>query len=511
MSRPPLLLVVLDGWGQRAERESNAIAQSAPYFQELMERYPHALLSACGEEVGLPRGVMGNSEVGHMNLGAGRIINQDISRIDRAIEDKSFLENGAIAAQVERVRRSGKRLHLLGLVSNGGVHASDHHLRSLLWLCAARGLAKEQVCVHVLTDGRDTPPRSGLGFVEELERSIEEIGVGQIVSVVGRYYAMDRDNRWERVERAYRLFVGALGTRHARAVDALRASYEAGVGDEFVEPTWIGDPERGRMQSGDELLCFNYRSDRMREICLALGFEDFDRFERGARPQLSIVTMTRYREDFPFPVAFPPIDLTNLFPDLVSRAGLRQKRIAETEKYAHVTFFFSGGREEPLPGEERILLPSPRVATYDLVPEMSALGITDAILAELRKGETEVYIINYANADMVGHTGIFEAACAAVGTVDACLRRVVSAVTEQGGCVVITADHGNSEMLWDELNDQPHTAHTLNPVPIVFCSQELIGAKTRPHGILADVAPSLLELLKLAPAQQMTGRSLLLG
>ncbi|MFT4537736.1 MAG: 2,3-bisphosphoglycerate-independent phosphoglycerate mutase [Planctomycetota bacterium] len=510
MSRAPLLLVVLDGWGQRQEREHNAIASDAPYFRELMEKYPHSSLSACGEEVGLPKGIMGNSEVGHMNLGAGRIINQDVSRIDKSIEDGSFFENGAFIEAIERVRREGKQLHLMGLLSNGGVHSSDHHLRQLLKMCADRGLASQQVCLHVMTDGRDTPPRSGLGFVSELEQAIESTGVGRIASIIGRYYAMDRDNRWDRVERAYRLFVGGLGERFDRAQDVMSASYAKDVTDEFVEPSVVGAPDQGRMSAGDAVICFNYRSDRMREIGMALGFQEFADFEREQVPLPELVTMTRYRADFPFAVAYAPNDLINLFPDLISRAGLTQKRIAETEKYAHVTFFFSGGREEPLPGEERILLPSPRVATYDLQPEMSAPGITDAILSEVAKGETDVFIINFANADMVGHTGIYDAACAAVRTIDTCLQRIVPAVKAKGGTVVITADHGNSEMLWDAKNDQPHTAHTLNPVPIVFCSDALVGAKMRERGILADVAPTLLQLLQLEPAEQMNGRSLLL-
>jgi len=503
------LLVVLDGWGHRVESESNAIRANAPYFHELLARYPNTLLVACGREVGLPLGIMGNSEVGHMNLGAGRVVYQDVSRIDRSIEQGEFFENGALVALCRRVRREGRCLHLLGLVSDGGVHSSDHHLRSLLELCGQQQLAPDRVFVHAVTDGRDTPPRSGERFLAALERDLASAGVGRIASVVGRYWAMDRDNRWERVQRAYDLFVSGAGAVVPSATLAARRSYERDVGDEFIEPTVVGEPRAGRIQDGDGLIVFNYRADRVREICQALGFADFDRFPRARVVRPEIVTMTQYRADFPFAVAYPPIELTGIFPELVSRAGLTQKRVAETEKYAHVTFFFSGGEERPYPGEERILIPSPKVATYDLQPEMSAPELTDALVASLEKGDTDVYVVNYANSDMVGHTGIYEAAAAAVRTVDHCLARIVPLVTRRGGTVVITADHGNAEQMWDPIHDQPHTAHTLNPVPIVFCSPDLVGARLRERGVLADVAPSLLEILHLERSPGMDGVSLL--
>jgi len=506
MSHRPLLLIVLDGWGQRAEREHNAVAASAPYFHDLLGRYPHTLLTACGREVGLPLGIMGNSEVGHTNLGAGRVVYQEVSRIDKSIEDGSFFENPAFVRLMERVRRDGRSLHLCGLVSDGGVHSSDLHLRSLLQLAAREG--PERVFVHALTDGRDTPPRSGARFLEALERDLAEAGVGRIASIAGRYWTMDRDRRWERTWRGYHLMVAGEGETAATAREAIARSYEAGVGDEFVEPTSIGDPRAGRLASGDGLILFNFRADRMRQIAQALGPGDFDGFEREEVVRPEIVTMTRYRADFPFAVAFPPIELRGIFPELVSAAGLRQKRMAETEKYAHVTFFFSGGEERPFPGEERILVPSPKVATYDLQPEMSAEPLTQAILAELEKDETDVYVVNFANPDMVGHTGMFEPACRAVAKVDQCLARIVPAAQARGGTVVITADHGNAEMMWDAENDQPHTAHTLNPVPIVFCSDELVGAELRERGVLADVAPSLLELLRLERSERMDGVSL---
>ena len=509
MKRRPLLLMVLDGFGCREAVDHNAVKAHSAYFHGLLERYPHALLSASGKEVGLPLGLMGNSEVGHLNLGAGRIVHQDISRINNAIRDGSFDENGALAGLMDRVRERGSALHLLGLIGTGGVHASEDHLRRLLKMAAARGLARDRVLVHAITDGRDTPPRSGAAFLEVLERDLRDAGVGRVASVVGRYHCMDRDNRWDRVQRAYELLLSGVGERRDAVQQALADSYEAGVGDEFVEPCVIGDPGQGRLADGDGLLCFNFRADRMRQICMALAFDDFDRFERRARVRLDLVTMTQYRGDFSFPVAFPPQRLTGLFSEVVSAAGLRQERIAETEKYAHVTYFFSGGNEAELPGESRTLVPSPRVATYDLQPEMSADLVCDRVLASLERGETDVYVVNLANADMVGHTGVWEAACVAIEAVDRCLERIVPEVVRRGGVAAITADHGNAEMLWDERNDMPHTAHTTNPVPIVLCSDALVGQSLRAGGILADVAPTLIELGGLEKPEEMDGVSLL--
>ncbi|MCB9916219.1 MAG: 2,3-bisphosphoglycerate-independent phosphoglycerate mutase [Planctomycetes bacterium] len=509
MNHRPLLLVVLDGWGFREEAESNAIRQEAGYFHDLLGRYPNTLLSASGREVGLPLGLMGNSEVGHLNLGAGRTVYMDVTRIDKAIDDGEFQANGALAGAMEKAARTGKQLHLVGLVSDGGVHASDHHLRALLKLAAARGLAPEQVVVHAILDGRDTPPRSADRYLAQLERDIVDAGVGRIASVVGRYWAMDRDKRWDRVQRAYELFVGGRGERVASSAEAVQRSYAANVGDEFVEPFVVGAPDQGRMRDGDVVLCFNFRADRMRQLCEALGLTDFDGFDRGGVPRLELVTMTQYRADFPFAVAFPPRELKGVLSEVLAAQKLTQKRIAETEKYAHVTYFFSGGKEAPVAGEDRVLVPSPKVATYDLQPEMSAEGITEAILASLKKDDTDVYIINYANADMVGHTGIWTAACSAIRTIDACLARLVPEVTRRGGLVAITADHGNSEQLWDPVHNSPHTAHTTNPVPIVLCAEDLVGAKLRRMGVLGDVAPTLLELAGVPKPEEMSGLSLL--
>jgi 2,3-bisphosphoglycerate-independent phosphoglycerate mutase len=509
MNRRPLLLVVLDGWGERAALEHNAIRSEARFFADLRARYPSTLLSASGEEVGLPLGLMGNSEVGHMNLGAGRVVWQEITRIDRAIREETFFRNAAFTNLIAGVQERGRDLHLLGLVSDGGVHSSDRHLSALLDLARRAGLPRDRVHVHAILDGRDTPPRSGGGYIEALEKELTRIGVGRIASVVGRYWAMDRDKRWERVQRAWALFVRGDGQRHDSAAAAVQASYAAGTGDEFVEPCVIGSPGTGRLRDGDGVLCFNFRADRMREICQALALDDFEGFEREPRPQLAIATMTSYRADFPFPVAFPPQQLKGVFSELVSAAGLRQERIAETEKYAHVTFFFSGGKEAEVPGESRTLIPSPRVATYDLQPQMSAPEVTRAIQASLERSETDVYIVNFANADMVGHTGIENAARAAVRAVDESLRAFVPLVTERGGLIAVTADHGNAEEMWDESTNQPHTAHTTNPVPIVLCAEDLRGARLRPMGILADVVPTLCELTGIVPDPAMDGRSLL--
>ena len=509
MNHRPLLLVVLDGWGHREAVEHNAILSHAKTFQELRSRYPHTLLSASGKEVGLPLGLMGNSEVGHMNLGAGRIVWQDITRIDRSIEEGAFFENGALTGAMDRMAAGGGRLHLLGLVSDGGVHSSDRHLASLLQLAARRGLAPERVLVHAILDGRDTPPRSGAGYLEALEADLARAGVGRIASVVGRYWAMDRDRRWERVQRAFDLFTAGLGRRATSAAEAVATSYAEDVGDEFVEPWVVGEPGADRVAAGDAVLAFNFRADRMRQLCSALALEDFDGFPRAVDPRPELVTLTQYQADFPFAVAYPPVELRGMLPEVVSAAGLRQERIAETEKYAHVTFFFSGGLEAELPGESRTLIPSPRVATYDLQPQMSAPQVCDAVLSSLERAETDVYVINFANADMVGHTGILTAAEAAVTAVDQCLGRIVPAVTARGGLVAITADHGNAERMWDETHDQPHTAHTTNPVPIVLCADDLLGARLRPMGILADVAPTLCQLAGIEPSTGMDGVSLL--
>ena len=511
MKNRPLVLIVLDGFGHREERDHNAVLAGARTFGELRARYPSTLLSASGKEVGLPLGLMGNSEVGHMNLGAGRVVYQEITRIDRSIREGEFFQNGAIRGLFGRVSRSGAKLHLLGLVSDGGVHSSDFHLQNLLKLADQVAIPPDRLCVHAVLDGRDTPPRSAEGYLQALERNIAEVGVGRISSVVGRYWAMDRDRRWERVQRAYDLFTAGKGENAATAAVAIRASYAGDIGDEFCEPWTIGEPGAGRMEEGDGVFCFNFRADRMRQTCAALALDGFDGFERAVRPALELATMTQYQADFPFAIAYPPRELHGTFGEVLSAAGLRQERIAETEKYAHVTFFFSGGKEEELPGESRTLIPSPKVATYDLQPEMSARGVTDALLASIERGETDAYVVNFANADMVGHTGIITAAEAAVRAIDRCLAEIVPAIARRGGLVAITADHGNAEEMWDSSTDGPHTAHTTNPVPLVLCSDEIVGQSLRPMGVLADVVPTLCELSGLQCSPGMDGSSLLKG
>ncbi len=506
----PTLLLVLDGWGQAPATDWNAITRApAENFLSWMEEWPHTLLSACGREVGLPLGLMGNSEVGHTNLGAGRVVHQTISRIDASIEDGSFRLNGALRGAVRHAVDGGGRLHLFGLLGDGGVHAIDGHYRCLLALAAEMGLPGERVVFHALLDGRDTAPNSSPGFLATLDAMLAEHG-GRLATVCGRYWGMDRDQRWERVKRFWDLMV--LGrSEHAAAsgAEAVAAAAARGETDEFVQPTRIGGG--CPVGDGDAVLSFNFRADRVRQISQAFLEPDFAGFERGHRPRVHYATMTQYREDFPCPVAFPPQELRSLFGELVAARGMRQFRCAETEKYAHVTFFFNGGREEVYPGEERVLVPSPKVATYDLQPEMSAPQVTDEVLARLARNEHELYVVNFANSDMVGHTGIQPAAEAAVRAVDGCLGRIVAAALAQGGTVAITADHGNSEQMRDPATGQPHTAHTLNPVPFLLIGERFRGVRLRGHGVLADVAPTLMGAMGVEQPEVMDGRSLIQG
>lgn len=510
-ARAPTLLIVLDGWGHAPDREWNAITRApARRFLQWREDWPSALLSASGREVGLPLGLMGNSEVGHTNLGAGRVVYQTITRIDRAIESGEFAANGALRGAVAAALERGGRLHLFGLLGDGGVHASESHYLALLALARKMGLPKERVLFHALLDGRDTPPSSAPGFLDRLERALAREG-GRVASVCGRYHAMDRDKNWERTKRFWDLLV------HARApfaaADARKAVADAlarGETDEFVQPAVIGPP--APLAGGDSVLCFNFRADRVRQISEALladpGF-DARAFERGGVPRVAYATMTQYRKDFACPVAFPPEELRSLFGELVAARGLRQFRCAETEKYAHVTYFFNGGREETYAGEERAMVPSPKVPTYDLKPEMSAPGVADHVCRRLEAGETDLYVVNFANADMVGHTGIQAAAEAAVRAVDDCLGRIVDLALSKQGTVAITADHGNSEQMWDPVTRQPHTAHTTNPVPFLLIGERFRGARLREMGVLGDVAPTLMQAMGIAPPPEMDGASML--
>lgn len=509
------LLLVLDGWGAREEREANAIRiAGTPNVDALVGRYPHSLLQTSGEAVGLPEGQMGNSEVGHTNLGAGRIVYQDFVRINRAIADGAFFDNAALVGGLDQAKAAGGALHLLGLVSDGGVHSHVDHAVALVELARRRGL--ERVYVHAFTDGRDTPPKSAGGYVEALAARLEALSThgfsARIATVTGRYYAMDRDLRWERVAQAYRGLVLGEGHAGASAQALVQAAYARGETDEFIEPSVVVDGTEpiGRIVDGDAVVFFNFRADRARELTRALALPVFDGFNRPIVPVLSAyVCMTEYSADLPFPVAFPPNQPRDIFPELVARRGLRQFRCAETEKYAHVTFFFNGGEETVFQGESRELVPSPRdVKTYDLKPEMSARAVTDAVLRALP--DADFVLVNLANPDMVGHSGILPAAVEAVKVVDECIGRMWEACRAEGVAMVITADHGNVELMVDPVTGEPHTAHTTGPVPLVVAHEDFVGWGLE-NGILADVAPTLCKIMGLEPSAAMTGRSLLVA
>jgi 2,3-bisphosphoglycerate-independent phosphoglycerate mutase len=505
--RGPVLLLVLDGLGVRAERADNAWALArTPNFDAWHARYPHTTLAASELRVGLPDGQMGNSEVGHLNLGAGRVVYMESTRITLAVRRGTLGANPALAEAMDRVREAGA-LHLMGLVSDGGVHSYQEHLEGLLRLARDRGLTR--VFVHAFLDGRDTPPSSGAAYLEQLQAFLRAQGAGRIAVVSGRYYAMDRDKRWDRVEKAWRAMVLGEGVRARDPVEAVRRSYEQGVTDEFVVPIAVEAEGRpvATLRDGDSAIFFNFRADRARQLTAALTQPDFDGFPRPAFPRLHFVCMTEYDPRFRLPVAFPPEPLTNIMADVLAAATVPNLRIAETEKYAHVTYFFNGGVEKPWPGEDRILIPSAKVATYDLKPEMSAFEITGALLDQLANGRHRVVIGNFANPDMVGHTGVLPAAIRAVEVVDECLGRIVEDVRGRDGAVVVTADHGNCEQMRDPATGQPHTAHTLYPVPLFLIQEGAIGP-LREGGALEDVAPTLLGLLGLRRPPEMTGRDL---
>ena len=509
--RRPVVLVVFDGWGLTESRDRNAIHLArTPVFEELLDRYPHGALVTSGEAVGLPAGQMGNSEVGHMNLGAGRVVYQDLTRIDGSIRSGDFFRNPALAAAMTRCAGDRHALHLVGLVSDGGVHSHQRHLIALLDMAARIGVAR--VYVHAITDGRDTAPTGGRDYVGEVERAAAARGGARVASVAGRYYAMDRDRRWDRTERAYDAIVLGRGRETRDAQTLIAESYRAGVTDEFVEPGVVvaedGQPV-GPIRDDDSVVFFNYRADRVRQMTRALADAGFDGFAPVGRPRAVVTTMTAYDAAFELPTAFGPEALSGTVAEVLTAHGRTNLRLAETEKYAHVTYFFNGGEERPYGGEDRTLIPSPKVPTYDLQPEMSADGITDALVADVVAGRHDVVVCNFANADMVGHTGDLDAAVAAVSTLDTCLARIVGAVDAAGGCVVLTADHGNAEQMWDLERDQPHTAHTRNPVPVLLIDGTLAG---RGHalrdGSLCDVAPTLLALAGVPAPPEMTGRDL---
>ena len=517
-ARPrPIVLVVLDGFGIGHDPAADAVvAAPMPVWRGLLERWPHAALRASEDAVGLPAGQMGNSEVGHLNLGAGRPVLQDLPRIDAAIADGTFFERPALLAACARARRPDGRLHVISLIGPGGVHANDRHLVALVELAAREGVPA--VRVHALLDGRDTPPRSALGYLADLEPRLAAAHPdARIATVGGRYYAMDRDNRWERTALGYAAIVDGVGERAASATAAIQAAYARGENDEFVLPTVI-DAVDGRVRDGDPIVHANFRADRARQLVHALADDDFAGFDRDAvrpRPRnVLVVTMTEYEAGLPVAVAFPPEEVRSLA-HAASDAGWRQFHVAETEKYAHVTYFFNGGREAPLPGEDRRLVPSPKVATYDLQPEMSAPGVADALVEAIRSDAYDFIVANFANPDMVGHTGVWEATVTALGVIDECLGRIVSAIEAldgldpagPGSLLIVTADHGNAEVMRDA-DGRPVTAHSLNPVPIVAVGRSVAGRSLH-DGVLADVAPTICELSGLARWEGMTGRSLL--
>jgi len=498
--RTPVVLIVLDGWGFRAAREGNAVELGrTPTWHGLWERAPRTLLDASGLPVGLPEGQMGNSEVGHLNLGAGRVVAQDIVRLSLSIKSGEFFQIPALVDLCATLRKSGGRLHLMGLIGDGGVHALDEHLLGAVELGRRAGVP---VAIHAWLDGRDTMPTSGLGFMEELLRNMRGAAVS---TVVGRYYAMDRDKRWDRTKLAYDAMVKGVGAVVPDPITAIKQAYEAGETDEFVKPRVIANAPR--IKPGDGIFCFNFRADRMRQIVRALAWPGFDGFDVKDRPAVSLVTMTQYDATFPFPVAFGPMVLSRIVAEVLAERGKTMFRTAETEKYAHVTYFFNGGIEPPYKGEERLLVPSQKVATYDLAPGMSAAGVTDVLCNAIEGKQHDFILCNYANGDMVGHSGVLAAAVKAVETVDECLARVLTAADKGGATLLVTADHGNCELMIDPATGGPHTAHTTNPVPFLIVGEDARGP-LRAGGSLRDVGPTILHLLGIEPPAEMTGRDL---
>jgi 2,3-bisphosphoglycerate-independent phosphoglycerate mutase len=508
-----IVLVVLDGWGLREAREYNAIKLArTPNYLELLDRYPHTSLVTFGESVGLPPGQMGNSEVGHMTMGAGRVVYQDLTRIDKSIRDGDFFEKRALVEAMERCKDGKHALHFIGLVSPNGIHSHEKHLYALIDMAARHKV--ERVFVQGFTDGRDTSPTGGARFVGELERVMKEVGVGRIASVGGRYYGMDRDKRWERTKKAYDSMVGAPSPHTRSAVEFIQQSYEAGVTDEFVVPGTIvdaSDAPVGPIRDGDSCIFFNFRADRARQMTRALAFDDFDGFERTPPVKIAMTTMTMYDRTYKLPVAFDPQALSGSFAEVMEAQGMTNLRVAETEKYPHVSYFFNCGIEQPYKGEDRILVPSQKVATYDLAPEMSAKGITDNLVTDIEGRKHDVIICNFANADMVGHTGKLDAAVVAVETLDRCLGRVVRAVRDAGATLIVTADHGNAEQMWDTVANEAHTSHTCNPVPLILVGDGVRGVKLKEGCSLRDVAPTMIGILGIEKPKEMTGEDLRIG
>lgn len=505
----PVALIIMDGFGLRNEVEGNAVAQAnKPNYDRYLKQYPHTTLTASGEAVGLPEGQMGNSEVGHLNIGAGRIVYQDLTRISKSIREGEFFENETLVNAVRSAKNKGKKLHLYGLLSDGGVHSHINHMLAMLDLAKKEDM--HEVYIHAFLDGRDVAPDSAKRYLETLVNKINEIGVGKIATVQGRYYAMDRDKRWERVEKSYRAIVYGEGPKYTDPIKAVTESYEKSVFDEFVMPTVIvdeNDQPVGLVESEDSVIFLNFRPDRAIQLSNAFTNEDFRGFDRGPKcpKDLHFVCLTLFSETVNGYVAYSPKNLDNTFGEVLVQHGKKQLRIAETEKYPHVTFFFSGGRDVELPGETRVLINSPKVATYDLQPEMSAYEVAEACVKEIEKDVHDAIILNFANPDMVGHSGMLEPTIKAVEVTDECVGKVVDAVTAKGGAVIIIADHGNADMEFDE-NGRPHTAHTTNPVPFIVTDENVV---LREGGILADVAPTLLDLMGLPKPEEMTGQSMI--
>ena len=516
MSRPFFLLIVLDGFGCRSDKEWNAIAQAnAPTFHELFKNEPWTTVEASGLRVGLPEGQMGNSEVGHLNIGAGRVVDQDIVRISKAVTSHELDQNALLVERFADVKKRGAAVHFVGLLSDGGVHSLQQHLHGLIDAAIANGLHRDElpsIFVHAILDGRDTPPKSALANIERLQQFIAGKPDVQLATIIGRYYAMDRDKRWERVKRAYDLMTVGMGTESKDPRATIEKFYADGITDEFMEPIVVLDESgahHGKVRDGDTIVFFNFRADRMRQIIATFKDDDFAGFERSVRPKVDLISLVRYHEQFTFPVIFPPLTVTNHLGEVFAREKLKQLRIAETEKYAHVTFFFNGGSDQVSEGEERVLIPSAKVATYDLKPQMSVFELTDRVVQEIESRKFDVVILNIANPDMVGHTGVMPAAITAVEATDTAVKRILDAVKSVNGVALITADHGNAEIMFDPATGQPHTAHTSNPVPLILVDPARRFAKLRDGGALENVAPTILDLLGIEQPKEMTAQSLL--
>lgn len=506
----PLVLIILDGWGYREESKHNAILTArTPTWDELWQKYPHTLVAGSGNAVGLPQNQMGNSEVGHLTMGAGRLVYQEYTRIDKAIEDGEFFSNPVLLAATQKVRDTNKALHILGLLSPGGVHSHESQIHAMLELAAQQNL--EKVYVHAFLDGRDTPPKSAMASLNALETKLKRLEQGKIVSLIGRYYAMDRDQRWDRTQKAYDLLIhGKADYQADTAIQGLQKAYERGESDEFVQATAIHDPSQPPLtiDDGDVVIFMNYRADRARQLTRAFTELDFTGFQRAAMPKLAdFITLTQYAVDIKARIAFPPQSLNNVLGEYIAKLGLNQLRIAETEKYAHVTFFFNGGQEKPFRGEDRILVPSQKVATYDLKPEMSANEVTEQLVKAIHSNKYALMICNFANPDMVGHTGNFKATVLAIEVIDQCLNRIMTALQETGGEAIITADHGNAEIMYDENTQQPLTSHTTLPVPFVYIGRS--ATISHNQGTLADIAPTILYVMGLPKPEEMSGESLI--